>query len=227
MRTLIAPTQKTLVRIEGTHATPVTNVTLQNVIFAHSAPTYFEQYIVPSPGDWSVHRGGAVYMRNVRGVTLANCTLARLGGNGVALDGRVVGAQVRWKNGKKEKGPDDPRCLLFYLFFYISCTSSTHTHSVTLRAQILGNDLLLIGGSAIVIVGRVAGADSADAEGVAEFPSLTRIARNLIDGVGVLGKQAAAIFQANALATTIEGNVLFNGPLMILVTVIAPPKSCS
>ena len=106
MRTLIAPTQKTLVRIEGTHATPVTNVTLQNVIFAHSAPTYFEQYIVPSPGDWSVHRGGAVYMRNVRGVTLANCTLARLGGNGVALDGRVVGAQVRWKNGKKEKGPD-------------------------------------------------------------------------------------------------------------------------
>ena len=115
----------------------------------------------------------------------------------------------------------------YFIYFYISCTSSTHTHSVTLRAQILGNDLLLIGGSAIVIVGRVAGADSADAEGVAEFPSLTRIARNLIDGVGVLGKQAAAIFQANALATTIEGNVLFNGPLMILVTVIAPPKSCS
>ena len=226
MRTLIAPTQKTLVRIEGTHATPVTNVTLQNVIFAHSAPTYFEQYIVPSPGDWSVHRGGAVYMRNVRGVTLANCTLARLGGNGVALDGRVVGAQVRWKNGKRKK--DQMTAAYYFIFiFYISCTSSTHTHSVTLRAQILGNDLLLIGGSAIVIVGRVAGADSADAEGVAEFPSLTRIARNLIDGVGVLGKQAAAIFQANALATTIEGNVLFNGPLTILVTVIAPPKSCS
>ena len=212
VRTLVAPTEQTLVRIQGTNAVPVSNVTVRNIIFAHSAPTYFEPYVVPSPGDWSVHRGGAVYVRDARGVALVNCTLARLGGNGVALDGEVFGAQIVGNDMLRIGGS----VFIFVCFSILESTSEAsrvyYGTSLVLRSSILFFASLSLFRSAIVIVGRVAGANSAAAEGVAEFASHTRISSNLVDGVGVIGKQSAAIFQANALATTIEGNVLFNGP---------------
>ena len=43
------------------------------------------QYEVPSGGDWSIHRGGAVYLTNTRHVTVTRCRFTQLGGNAVVL----------------------------------------------------------------------------------------------------------------------------------------------
>ena len=48
-----------------------------------------EPYVVPSPGDWSVHRGGAVMIEGAEGTTIEQCEFVRLGGNAVALSGHA------------------------------------------------------------------------------------------------------------------------------------------
>ena len=48
-----------------------------------------EPYVVPSPGDWSVHRGGAIMIEGAEGTTIEQCEFVRLGGNAVALSGHA------------------------------------------------------------------------------------------------------------------------------------------
>ena len=43
-------------------------------------------------------------------------------------------------------------------------------------------------------------------------PRGTRVERNLVREIGIFQKQSAAWFQAVAAQTTLEGNVVFNGP---------------
>ena len=60
---VVAPQLQTLVSIRGAAEDPAggsdgsaANITLRGLVFSHAAPTYLEPYVVPSPGDWSVHR---------------------------------------------------------------------------------------------------------------------------------------------------------------------------
>jgi hypothetical protein len=41
--------------------------------------------MVPSGGDWSVHRGGTIYLTKTKNVTIRHNLLTQLGGNGVAV----------------------------------------------------------------------------------------------------------------------------------------------
>jgi hypothetical protein len=42
-------------------------------------------YTVPSGGDWSVHRGGTIYLTNTKNITITHSLFTQLGSNGVAL----------------------------------------------------------------------------------------------------------------------------------------------
>lgn len=42
-----------------------------------------EKYMVPSGGDWSVHRNGAVYLEGTVKATIERCTFDSPGGNGI------------------------------------------------------------------------------------------------------------------------------------------------
>ena len=63
------------------------NVTLMNLEFAHTTTTFFTDYEVPSGGDWSVNRGGAVLVEGVKHFLLLNCLFNAPGGNGLCLSG--------------------------------------------------------------------------------------------------------------------------------------------
>lgn len=41
--------------------------------------------MVPSGGDWSVHRGGTIFLENTRDVTIANNLFTQLGSQGVSI----------------------------------------------------------------------------------------------------------------------------------------------
>jgi hypothetical protein len=78
---VVAPRLQTLVSIRGAAEDPAggsdgaaKNITLRGLTFAHSAPSYFAPYVVPSPGDWSVHRGGAVMLEGAEGATIEGCS---------------------------------------------------------------------------------------------------------------------------------------------------------
>jgi hypothetical protein len=61
------------------------NVSIQGLILTQTRNTYLSDYTVPSGGDWSVHRGGTIYLTNTKNVTITHNLLVQLGSNGVAV----------------------------------------------------------------------------------------------------------------------------------------------
>jgi hypothetical protein len=64
---------------------PVKNVLIQGLILTETSNTYMRDYMVPSGGDWSVHRGSTIYLTNTKNVTITHNLLTQLGSIGVAL----------------------------------------------------------------------------------------------------------------------------------------------
>ena len=85
--TLIAAQLAELLRITGTRAAPVRNVTLAGLTFAHTLTDFFLPYTVPSGGDWSFHDGGALRLSGTEGVRVLSCVFDAPGGNALMLSG--------------------------------------------------------------------------------------------------------------------------------------------
>ena len=83
-----------LLNIYGTMDSPVYNITLTNITFTQTEPTYFESHEVPSGGDWAIHRGGAVFVEGVDGFTMQNCVFDSPGGNGLFLSNYIRNAII-------------------------------------------------------------------------------------------------------------------------------------
>jgi hypothetical protein len=60
-------------------------VLIRGLILTQTSSTSMRDYMVPSGGDWAVHRGGTIYLTNTRNITLTHNLFTRLGSNGVTL----------------------------------------------------------------------------------------------------------------------------------------------
>jgi hypothetical protein len=67
----------------------VTNISISNLGFRDTASTYMSNWSVPSGGDWSIHRGGAIFMEDVNNIRIQNCKFSRLDGNAIFLSRRT------------------------------------------------------------------------------------------------------------------------------------------
>lgn len=83
-----------LVRIEGTKAAPAENIRLSSLVFRHAAPTFMRPATVPSGGDYSVYKGGAVTLSGSVNCSIDHSLFDAVGGNAVALADFNRGAQV-------------------------------------------------------------------------------------------------------------------------------------
>ena len=64
---------------------PARNILIQGLTLTQTSHTYMGDFMVPSGGDWSVHRGGTIYLTNTENVTITHNLLTQLGSNGVAV----------------------------------------------------------------------------------------------------------------------------------------------
>lgn len=89
--TFIAPRLQQILKIVGENSENRTadGINITGITFEHTATTFMEPYEVPSPGDWSIYRGGAVFVENARDLTLRSCRFLRTGGNAVFLSGHA------------------------------------------------------------------------------------------------------------------------------------------
>jgi len=83
-----------LIVITGTVDEPVKNITVANLTVTHSATTYMSSYEVPSGGDWSVHRGGAIFVERAEHILVQNCLFDSPGGNALFLSNYVRDAVI-------------------------------------------------------------------------------------------------------------------------------------
>ena len=71
---------------DGTESAPVEHLHLDSLRFAHTESTFLSDYVAPSMGDWTIHRGGVVLLRNTRDCAVTRCFFDQVGGNAVFLD---------------------------------------------------------------------------------------------------------------------------------------------
>ena len=83
---IVAPVLKQVVKFKGSQGGPVHDITLSGFRIAHTTSTFLEPYEVPSGGDWSIHRGGAVFVEGAENCTIENCFFDTVGGNGVFVN---------------------------------------------------------------------------------------------------------------------------------------------
>ena len=83
-----------LLNIRGSLTNPVYNITVANITFTQTEPTFLERYEAPSGGDWSIHRGGTVFVEGVDGFTMQQCLFDSPGGNGLFLSNFVRNAVI-------------------------------------------------------------------------------------------------------------------------------------
>ncbi len=78
---------KSLIEIKGTQENPVENIRIQGIKFEHAKRTIFEQYEQLLRSDWSIHRGGALFLSNAENCVVENCEFSDLGGNAIFVSG--------------------------------------------------------------------------------------------------------------------------------------------
>jgi hypothetical protein len=86
---LVAPLLDTLISVKGAK-----DVSIEGIEFTETRATYLEQYEVPSGGDWSIHRGAAVFIEDSSNITVAACTFNQTGGNALMLSNDVTDSAI-------------------------------------------------------------------------------------------------------------------------------------
>jgi hypothetical protein len=72
-----------LIEIRGTQAAPVRYLTLRGLSFRAAAMTFMEATFMPSGGDWSIYRGGAVVIQGAEDCAVRDSNFDNLGGNAI------------------------------------------------------------------------------------------------------------------------------------------------
>ena len=86
----------TLVRIMGgmANGTTVADVAFEGITFMHASPTIMKQYFIPSCGDWSIYRGGAVYIEGAERLRFHNNVFNGVGGNAIFAYGFLGNSNI-------------------------------------------------------------------------------------------------------------------------------------
>jgi len=84
----LSSTTRRFIQVVGTNRThPVRDVTIRNIEFFGAYPTHMDKFMVPSGGDWAIHRGGAVYLESVENSRVQDNRFTWCGGNALFLFG--------------------------------------------------------------------------------------------------------------------------------------------
>ena len=72
---------KQLVEIKGEDGNPVKNISISGITFEHARRTLLETYEPLLRSDWTIYRGGAVFIENAENISISDCEFTNLGGN--------------------------------------------------------------------------------------------------------------------------------------------------
>jgi hypothetical protein len=70
---------------DGVSGEPAVGVTIANLTVGHTRTTFMLPYEVPSGGDWSFYRGGAIVLEGTEDAAVLGCTVYSPGGNGIIV----------------------------------------------------------------------------------------------------------------------------------------------
>jgi len=75
------------------------NIRIEDLSFRDQASTYMEEgWSAPSGGDWSLRRGGAIFIENASNVTISGCNFFRLDGNAIFLSKKTRHVHIEYNH---------------------------------------------------------------------------------------------------------------------------------
>ena len=74
-----------LLRLNGTAASPVVDVSISGLTFSHTAPTFMKPFASASGGDYSLRVDATLFVTGSEGLTVSNCNWIGVGGNALLL----------------------------------------------------------------------------------------------------------------------------------------------
>ena len=72
---------KHLIEMIGTDENPVNDISIEGIKFEHSKMTFLEVYEPLLRSDWSMYRGGAIFLEGTENISILDCEFTNLGGN--------------------------------------------------------------------------------------------------------------------------------------------------
>jgi hypothetical protein len=104
------PVLEQVIEFRGSQLDPVKRITLSGFRFAHTASTYLAPYEAPSGGDWTIHRGGTVFMEGAEDCCIERCFFDAVGGNAVFTNN--YNRRIRVYGNKFTDAGDSAICLV-------------------------------------------------------------------------------------------------------------------
>ena len=181
--TVEAVVLKQLFEFRGAPAQPVKHITLRGFTMTHTAHTFLEGYENLLRGDWSIHRGGAVFMAGAEDCAVEDCFLDAVGGNGVFISN--YNRNIKVTGCKFTEAGDSAICLVGDCSAVRS--SSTWSHHIK-------------------------NPEGTPGPANPNYPANCLIHNNLIHNIGVIGKQTAGVFISMAEGITVSHNTIYNIP---------------
>ena len=83
-----------LISVTGSMNDPAHDITIHGLTLTQTSNTYMRLHEMPSGGDFSVHRGAAVYATGTSGFTFTHNLLTQLGSNGITISDWNVNATI-------------------------------------------------------------------------------------------------------------------------------------
>ena len=77
--------RKQLFAVRGTQEQPVTDIILSGLGLTGTLAVFLDPHGVPSGGDWSLQRSGALFFEGTERCVVERCAMSRLDGNGIML----------------------------------------------------------------------------------------------------------------------------------------------
>ena len=84
-----------LVELRGSRSEPVRNISLEGFVFRHAARTFMDTKEQLLRSDWTIYRGGAVFITGAEDVKVLDCEFDQVGGNAVFVSGYARRILVR------------------------------------------------------------------------------------------------------------------------------------
>ena len=175
---------KNLIDFRGTKENPVHHIFLKGLRFTHTATTFFEDYVIPSFGDWAIHRGGAVFFDGAEDCGVDNCFFDAVGGNALFISN--YNQRVHVENSLFTEIGESAVCLV---------GEPMLSRELSYRCQYCDNEHPW---------GFLPHTEN--------FPESCVIKNNLIHDVGLFGKQTAGVFIAVSAKNIVSHNEMYNIP---------------
>mmetsp|Transcript_13494 Transcript_13494/g.43960 ORF Transcript_13494/g.43960 Transcript_13494/m.43960 type:complete len:829 (-) Transcript_13494:128-2614(-) len=188
---VVASSLAELVRVED----GADGISLLNLIFTQTRPTYLEEYRVPSGGDWSIHASAAVVAMNCHDLRVQDCAFTSLGGNALLLEASVNRTTVKRTD--------------FHNLGASGVVLLGHTRYDDDYDSVDGDPALMEAPSA---------ASSSSSYPPPPLMEATRVPRNTtieestFRDIGIYEKQTSGVVQFLSARTTISESIFFNGP---------------